>query len=376
MAAAEIARRVAELEASGQPLGQLDSIEIWWRDHQEWLAEKGYMLRPRYRPGWKPSWANDAYIRAFEEGVSPVLIDVLDATRVSDNSLVALKRVRNQFNPYEIEIAQYLYSETLRSDPRNHTVPILEVFPVPDDPQITLIVMPFLRPCDDPGFYTLGEAISFVKQVLEGLQYMHELHVAHRDGKAGNIMYDPRPLFPDMYHPVERYRSRDWKGRAKYSTRTECPVRYYFIDFGLSRRYDPKNGPPREYPILGGDKTVPEFTNWNGEPLDPFPTDIYYIGNMIRHTIIAPYKGFEFLVPLVKDMIQTDPSKRPTIQEVSRRFEELVKVLSRWRLRSRLVHVKEDPIDKLFRTIGYPFRTFRYILERRPAIPPTPPPYS
>ena len=30
--------------------------EIFWRDHQPWLQENGYMLRPRLRPGWVPSW--------------------------------------------------------------------------------------------------------------------------------------------------------------------------------------------------------------------------------------------------------------------------------------------------------------------------------
>lgn len=35
---------------------ELPSPEVWWRDHQEWLVERGYMLRPRYRPGWIPSW--------------------------------------------------------------------------------------------------------------------------------------------------------------------------------------------------------------------------------------------------------------------------------------------------------------------------------
>ncbi|RPD78678.1 hypothetical protein L226DRAFT_457210 [Lentinus tigrinus ALCF2SS1-7] len=356
----------------------LSDIELWWRDHQEWLAEKGYMLRPRYKPGWKPSWVGRMkkyqYAEQFEDRHRPYLIDVLDATRVSDNSLVALKRVKRKISPHEIEMAQYLYSESLRSDPRNHTVPILEILPVPDDPEITLIVMPLLRSCNDPGFYTLGEAMSFLTQVFEGLQYMHELHVAHRDAKGGNIMYDPRPLFPDMYHPVETYKRRDWKGRAKYSTRTKCPVRYYFIDFGLSRRYDPKDGPPREHPVIGGDKTVPEFKNWNGQLLDPFPTDIYYIGNMIRRTLLAPYIGLDFLAPLVKDMIQADPAQRPTAQEVTRRFEELLKPLSQWKLRSRLVPVQEDSLYKLFRNIRYPFRTFSYVLTRKPAIPPTPPP--
>ena len=27
-----------------------------WRDRQQFLESVGYMLRPRYRPGWIPSW--------------------------------------------------------------------------------------------------------------------------------------------------------------------------------------------------------------------------------------------------------------------------------------------------------------------------------
>lgn len=34
------------------------SDEVYWRDHQVWLAKQGYMLRPRYRPDWTPSWKN------------------------------------------------------------------------------------------------------------------------------------------------------------------------------------------------------------------------------------------------------------------------------------------------------------------------------
>ncbi len=39
---------------------QLLPYEARWRDKQEFLASKGYMLRPRYRPGWKPSWETDS----------------------------------------------------------------------------------------------------------------------------------------------------------------------------------------------------------------------------------------------------------------------------------------------------------------------------
>ena len=30
--------------------------ESWWPTRQEALEHAGYMLRPRYRPGWTPSW--------------------------------------------------------------------------------------------------------------------------------------------------------------------------------------------------------------------------------------------------------------------------------------------------------------------------------
>lgn len=36
----------------------LDSREIWWKNHFEWLKSRGYLLRPRYAPDWVPSWTN------------------------------------------------------------------------------------------------------------------------------------------------------------------------------------------------------------------------------------------------------------------------------------------------------------------------------
>jgi hypothetical protein len=38
--------------------GALLPGERFWRDHQPWLEERGYMLRPRFHPNWKPSWGS------------------------------------------------------------------------------------------------------------------------------------------------------------------------------------------------------------------------------------------------------------------------------------------------------------------------------
>ncbi|TBU42953.1 hypothetical protein BD309DRAFT_865256 [Dichomitus squalens] len=281
-----------------------------------------------------------------------------------------LKRVVKSFNPLEVEIAQYLSSETLRSDPRNHTVPVLEIFSVPDDPEATVLVMPLMRRCNNPAWQTIGEVVAFLKQVFEGLQYMHELHVAHRDCVAQNIVYDPRYMYPRMFHPQETDKSFNFKGKARHSTRTACPVMYYFIDFGLSRRYNPEDGPPRERPIRGGDKTVPEFQNWKGDLVDPSPTNIYYRGSL---TIVTFYKfkGAEFLGPLVDDMIAADPLQRPTIQEVVCRFDELLKPLDNAKLRSRLP-LRGQPegwVTRWLRDVGHGLRSFRYALLRKSAIP-------
>lgn len=94
---------------------------------------------------------------------------------------------------------------------------------------------------------------------------------------------DPEPLFPDMYHPIKYHRTRDLSGKAKYRSRTERPTRYYLTDFGLSRKYATDDLSPQEYPIIGGDQSVPEFQgDKEFEPSNPFPTDVYYAGNLIR----------------------------------------------------------------------------------------------
>ena len=36
--------------------GALVTINQWWRDHYNEIAEHGYQLRPRYHPNWEPSW--------------------------------------------------------------------------------------------------------------------------------------------------------------------------------------------------------------------------------------------------------------------------------------------------------------------------------
>lgn len=113
------------------------------------------------------------------------------------------------------------------------------------------------------------------------LVYQQPIHEIDSDCMVLNYMMDPTALYPRHFHPVETDRSRDFKSKAKHYRRTSHPVSYVIIDFGISRRYQSSEMPPLEPPILGGDKSAPEFKK-SAEPCNPFPTDVYYVGNFIR----------------------------------------------------------------------------------------------
>ena len=111
--------------------------------------------------------------------------------------------------------------------------------------------------------------------------YLHTLNMTISDCTAGNIMLDPSNMYPESFHPVEMNRSRDFRRKAKWYSRTRRPTKYLLIDFGLSRRYDPANGPPLDKPYRGGDKSAPEHQDTETF-CNPFPTDVYYLGNLVR----------------------------------------------------------------------------------------------
>jgi serine/threonine protein kinase len=228
----------------------------------------------------------------------------LDAVRISDGKLVGLKKVDTALHPFEVEIHKLLTSEPLASDPDNHCVPLYEVLQVPSEKNTVILVMPYLRRYESPRMETIGEAVDFFRQAFKGMQFIHRHGVAHRlfvsfpnsikiltpsrDGHSGNLMYDGASLYPDGHHPHPLYNNRkpDFTGQAKHFTRTQVPPKYYWIDFGISNKYDlSSTATPSEDRIWGGDRTVPEYVDYKG-PCNPFPIDVYYVGNLIKTNFV------------------------------------------------------------------------------------------
>ncbi|KAJ6594505.1 hypothetical protein B0H19DRAFT_1095819 [Mycena capillaripes] len=362
-------------------IGTLRPKDIYWRDIQPWLEKQGYMLRARYRPNWVPSWKDTGkYAPDYEDFFPAEHYQTIDATRMSDGLPVMLKRIKTDEHPREVEIWEFLSSEQLQSDPKNHCIPLLANLHEPDTDS-RILVMKLLRRYEDPHFDSIGEGIDFIRQIFEGVQFMHKHLVAHRDCCSGNIMMDGSRLYPKGFHPMLQDRYPDGRRNAPHLTRTRAAPKYYLIDFGISVRFERDVLPHTAFAIEGGDKSVPEFKGLApSNPMNPFPTDVYYLGNLIRtefmdgqfdpmYPLHAGRFGFEFLRPLVNDMVNPNPEERPSIDEVVASFDKIVSGLSSWKLRSWARRKQEYVVLSIPRIVRHWCRQIGYVVRRVPAIP-------
>jgi hypothetical protein len=188
-------------------------------------------------------------------------------------------------------------------------------------------------------------------------------------------MMDPSGLFPVSFHPILTDMTRDIRTKVRPITRSECTVKYYWIDFGIACKYRPEERPVTERVVMGADKSPPEHKNKSKKArCDPFATDVYYVGNLVRESFLKvisisitfplslcclqKYRNLDFLEALVKRMVQDDPSKRPSMDDVMTEFTKLVKNLSRAKLNARLVNRKESFVETLVRDTSYAVRGF------------------
>ncbi|OBZ66327.1 hypothetical protein A0H81_13866 [Grifola frondosa] len=238
---------------------------------------------------------------------------VIDATRQADNYLVAIKVVPKDTD--EIRMARALTIPALLQLPRNHCVPILDVLPDP-----------------------LNENMSLL--TLEGLRFIHDQRVAHRDCAAANIMMDARSLFPG--------------GHTTYKNRLHprCHLSTHF----------PKDASTYVVGKMGRDKEVPELSS--DVPYDAFKVDVFALGNLYDKEFLQKHHGLDFLQPLVDAMKDIQPARRPSAEHALTIFNALCSQLNstllRWRLRSRTESTPERVILNLckqYSSIGSPLDT-------------------
>ncbi|KAI8968718.1 kinase-like domain-containing protein [Trametes punicea] len=333
----DVLQRYNKLTEEG--LYNLAGQEFFWQARYQYLLDHGYLLRPRYSPEWRPSWLGTKLDPTYcEDSIMLLHYQVMDATRLSDHELVAIKSFF--MDGEELHIAQFF---TSIEHPANHCVPIREILPDPYDPELALMVMPYLRPCNNPEFGTVGDVVEFVDQTLEGLLFMHRHRVAHRDIAVSNIMMDAKSLYPHGHHPIRLGYTPDTLYPVTALPRAGRGVRYFYIDFGLSQQFCEGSS---SYVVgdVGRDAEVPELSD--EVPYDAFKVDIFSLGN-VYSKLFEQYKNVEFLHAIIEPMKRQRPEERPTAEEVLREWEKTRAALSDSLRRWRLVPKTEPAIERV-----------------------------
>ncbi|KAG5649896.1 hypothetical protein H0H81_001567 [Sphagnurus paluster] len=132
---------------------------------------------------------------------------------------------------------------------------------------------------------------------------------------------------PETYDGIHEW--TEWRERGSVKS-----LRYYFIDFGLSRRYT-TNENVKDVGTWGQDKSFPERSATI--PYDPFKTDIYQLGNFILEYSEA-HDGLEAFRQIGRAMTRPSPEDRASLAEMLKKVDRL----SKWKLRRRVWH-KENP---------------------------------
>ncbi|KAF5388385.1 hypothetical protein D9615_000860 [Tricholomella constricta] len=320
-----------------------------WRDRYSFLLSKGYRLRPRYEPGWSPSWLNIDIDPAYcDDSIDTVLPMVLDANRISDNITVCIKRIDPKEITDEVKIATFLSS--IR-DAKNHCVQISDAFRDPVLPKVEYIVMPSLRPFYNPEFGAVGEVVDFVTQMIEGMEFMHKHLVAHGDLTTQNIMMDARPILPSGWHFVAHHCTPDGVTEISPLARIDRPVRYIIIDFDCSARLSP--GQPHLIRFFGGrDGEPPEYKS--RDPYDPFKIDVFTLGNVFYKDFYQKYEGLDFLETLIDFMKTPNFRQRPDAEMAMAYWLNVRKHIDVGRARWRLQQRKETMGERiLYDTVAF-----------------------
>ncbi|KAH9478402.1 hypothetical protein JR316_0008856 [Psilocybe cubensis] len=286
------------------------------------------------------------------DSIIPFYYKLMDAVRIKDGVEVVIKRVMLEED--NVPLLQYLNSPEMLKDPRNNVVRLLEVITVPHTsdtfPQPSaLLVMPKLFPLNSSHlpFRHVREVLNALDQIMEGIVFLHEHRIAHRDACNLNFMMDPTDVIPSGFHFACDWHQPDGVTRIHFRDRCSFPqLRYYLIDFETAQIF-----PPNSFTIgrYGQVKDVPEMSET--VPYDPFKLDVYQVGSLVK-TLIELYEGLDFLVPLRDIMRCPNPELRPTASESLSRLCSIVSQLDQAYLSYEIWLKDSTPIFRKYQTVS------------------------
>lgn len=308
-----------------------------WAELRPYLYTRGYVIPEQIKSPWL---CGVLYLAPDDHPIPKDGSNAIRARRKRDSAPVIVKIIMQPSR--ELAIHRHLLDPQLRDHPHNHTVPIIDVFPyLRWNGERYLDWMLVIEPTLHAQYVqhslidVRGQVFVAVRQLLEGLAFMHSHNIAHGDICAQNIFYMSGTEFRDgvpAHSAPPSYFPRAWR-----------PPRYFYLDFGFAVKLNPTSG--RRTVYNGGYIEMPEVQGWEtaSEPLfyDPFAADVYCLAHTIKATtmmlldwhedprLVAYPNGF---IALLESMLHGDPAERPSADECLRRFNAEMQDVPRYKL--------------------------------------------
>ncbi|CAL1711543.1 unnamed protein product [Somion occarium] len=201
----------------------------------------------------------------------------------------------------------------------NHCLPLLREFCFED---IVFGVFPRAGGCLTEAFgywakNSVGDILDMILQALEGLSFLHELNIAHRDMFRPNLLIQWHPeSLSTMVVPTSRPRVYiiDFEFSVEFAS--DCPV---------EDRVSIGNPICKWYPSTEYRRPVPPEVV-AGKPYCPFKLDVWQLGTTFTHW------SFETTIPAIdevlEDMKLSDPAMRLSANEALMKLSKLVNNMS------------------------------------------------
>ncbi|GBE83932.1 hypothetical protein SCP_0509910 [Sparassis crispa] len=245
---------------------------------------------------------------------------VFPARDTMDRDVVIKLISKGKEGENERQILQMLNSEPLQCDPANSTVPVIEFL---EYQEYCFAVMPYCDGCDERPFLHASECLDFAEQVLEGISFLHTHRIAHLDISTENILVNHHGLLTQTFilqgqhePPLKIWPPQEW--------RSTFPVRYLFMDFGYSIRFneDVRLGKCTALPFpQGREHRAPEVRGT--QAFNPFAADVYQTARIFYGWFPDLVDDVPDLLKLLQDMSSYNPSRRITATEALARLRTL-----------------------------------------------------
>lgn len=178
---------------------------------------------------------------------------------------------------------------------------------------------------------------------------------------------DGSPLYLEGFNPAHQHRHPTLRRYAKRKRRLYAsPVKYYFIDFGLSVMENEEWGsdPKRWFGSDGHEQSASELLHYSTvTPYDAYLLDVFILGKVFERSLLEVgitititlsllmhsqrYSNIDILRPIVEGMTREPPEERMALEDAIAMLTTARRSLNIFRLRGRL-HPKGESRRRMF----------------------------